>query len=65
MSLFSLSDIDCAAGVCDREGAADGAGDGRSEGVVEDALFTNPWNMLPRTLDDPGLDNGGCNVGAR
>lgn len=51
----------CCAGVCTLDGTAEGAGDG----VLLDALFTNPWKILPNTLDEPGLDNGGCSVCAR
>jgi hypothetical protein len=59
-SAFALSALDCNIGVCVREGAIEAAGDG----VAEPARL-KPWNMLPRTPDDPTLDSGGCSDCAR
>ena len=60
-SAFSRSLHDCKTGVCVREGVAEGA----AEGVFDAAFLAKLWKMLPNTLDDPGLDRGGCSVCAR
>ena len=60
-SAFSRSLHDCRTGVWVREGATEVAG----EGVLDAALLAKLWNMLPNTLDDPGLDSGECSVCAK